>query len=103
MRPASQSSTRKTNVSSSTQSKISSKAEIKVAAPAALNKSLDTVSFNQSRQSSIMEHMGDKDIVKRAFKSFQNNLNQLQPSRVENPCGPRPVSHSAYYFSCLDT
>lgn len=30
--------------------------------------------------------------MKRAFKSFQNNLNQLQPSRVENPCGPRPIS-----------
>ncbi|KAL8121157.1 uncharacterized protein LOC141725071 isoform X1 [Apium graveolens] len=91
VRPASQSSTRKTNVSSP-KSKISSRAEIKVAAPTALNKSVDTISFNPSRQSSIMEHMGDKDIVKRAFKSFQNNFNQLHPSRVENPRGPRPKS-----------
>ncbi|XP_017218583.1 flocculation protein FLO11 isoform X2 [Daucus carota subsp. sativus] len=90
VRPVSQSSTRKLNVS--TGSKISSGAEIRQAAPTALNKSLDMVTFSPSRQSFIMEQMGDKDIVKRAFKSFQNNLNQLQPSHVENPCGSRPIS-----------
>ncbi|WOH08311.1 hypothetical protein DCAR_0727749 [Daucus carota subsp. sativus] len=80
VRPVSQSSTRKLNVS--TGSKISSGAEIRQAAPTALNKSLDMVTFSPSRQSFIMEQMGDKDIVKRAFKSFQNNLNQLQPSHI---------------------
>jgi len=28
------------------------------------------------RRSLIMEKMGDKDIVKRAFKTFQNSFNQ---------------------------
>ena len=28
------------------------------------------------RKSFIMEKMGDKDIVKRAFKTFQNNFSQ---------------------------
>lgn len=91
-RPVSQSSTRKPNVSSSPNRKISSRADIKLAPPTALNKSLDTASFTPYRQSLIMEHMGDKDIVKRAFKSFQNNLNQLQQSPVDNPCDPRPIS-----------
>ncbi|XP_058193257.1 protein WVD2-like 7 [Rhododendron vialii] len=31
-----------------------------------------------TRKSLIMEKMGDKDIVKRAFKTFQNNFNQVQ-------------------------
>ncbi|KAK1365807.1 Formin-like protein 8 [Heracleum sosnowskyi] len=49
-------------------------------------------SSTRKPNSLIMEHMGDKDIVKRAFKSFQNNLNQLQQSPVDNPCDPRPIS-----------
>lgn len=32
------------------------------------------------RKSLIMERMGDKDIVKRAFKTFQNNFNQPKTS-----------------------
>nr|ACU14162.1 unknown [Glycine max] len=32
------------------------------------------------RKSLIMEKMGDKDIVKRAFKTFQNNFNQPKTS-----------------------
>ncbi|KAI8527204.1 hypothetical protein RHMOL_Rhmol12G0057600 [Rhododendron molle] len=33
-----------------------------------------------TRKSLIMEKMGDKDIVKRAFKTFQNNFNQVRSS-----------------------
>lgn len=36
-----------------------------------------------TRKSLIMEKMGDKDIVKRAFKTFQNNYNQLKASSEE--------------------
>ena len=35
---------------------------------------------NMMRKSFIMEKMGDKDIVRRAFKTFQNNFNQPKTS-----------------------
>ncbi|XP_020205611.1 protein WVD2-like 7 isoform X2 [Cajanus cajan] len=37
------------------------------------------------RKSLIMEKMGDKDIVKRAFKTFQNNFNQPKTSGENKP------------------
>ncbi|KAB1207827.1 Protein WAVE-DAMPENED 2 [Morella rubra] len=40
-------------------------------------------SHSTTRKSFIMEEMGDKDIVKRAFKTFQKNVNQLKPSVEE--------------------
>ncbi|KAK4261250.1 hypothetical protein QN277_004275 [Acacia crassicarpa] len=40
----------------------------------------DPVPFTPMRKSFIMEKMGDKDIVKRAFKTFQNNFNQPNTS-----------------------
>ncbi|KAG5017290.1 hypothetical protein AAZX31_08G282900 [Glycine max] len=40
----------------------------------------DPASHTTMRKSLIMEKMGDKDIVKRAFKTFQNNFNQPKTS-----------------------
>lgn len=60
-------------------SKNLTKGEKKNAVPKALNMSLALGSTNShlaspaTRKSFIMERMGDKDIVKRAFKMFQNN------------------------------
>ncbi|KAK5838643.1 hypothetical protein PVK06_007377 [Gossypium arboreum] len=44
-----------------------------------------------TRKSLIMEKMGDKDIVKRAFKTFQSNYNQLKPSSQEQSPAAKPV------------
>ncbi|KNA09742.1 hypothetical protein SOVF_150740 [Spinacia oleracea] len=44
----------------------------------------DPASLTAMRKSSIMESMGDKDIVKRAFKAFQN-VNQLSPTSLVKP------------------
>ena len=38
-----------------------------------------------------MEKMGDKDIVKRAFKTFQSNYNQLKPSSQEQSPATKQV------------
>ncbi|KAF1861556.1 hypothetical protein Lal_00025918 [Lupinus albus] len=40
----------------------------------------DPAPHTTMRKSFIMEKMGDKDIVKRAFKTFRNNFNQLETS-----------------------
>lgn len=64
---------------SSTKSKNLSTGEKKNAVPKALHMSIALGSTNShpaspaTRKSFIMERMGDKDIVKRAFKMFQNN------------------------------
>nr|GEU77113.1 hypothetical protein [Tanacetum cinerariifolium] len=42
------------------------------------------------RRSLFMEQMGDKDIVKRAFKTFQNRVNQLPSSDVTST-GPKQL------------
>lgn len=39
-----------------------------------------------------MEKMGDKDIVRRAFKTFQNSFNQLKPSSEVRSSVPKQVS-----------
>lgn len=44
------------------------------------NTNSDPVPVTLMRKSLIMEKMGDKDIVKRAFKTFQNNFNQSKTS-----------------------
>lgn len=62
-------------------SKNSPAGKSKRAAPSSLHMSLSLSSANSlaaapmTRRSLIMEKMGDKDIVKRAFKSFQNRTN----------------------------
>ncbi|XVF84870.1 hypothetical protein PTKIN_Ptkin17bG0074000 [Pterospermum kingtungense] len=49
-------------------------------------------SLAATRRSLIMEKMGDKEIVKRAFKTFQSNYNQLKPSSQEQSPATKQVS-----------
>ncbi|XP_022726237.1 protein WVD2-like 7 [Durio zibethinus] len=44
-----------------------------------------------TRKSLIMEKMGDKDIFKRAFKTFQSNYNQFKPSSQEQSPATKQV------------
>ncbi|KAF5443213.1 hypothetical protein F2P56_035790 [Juglans regia] len=95
---ASQSSTKKGNYSSLPRSKNPSTGESKKVAPKSLHASLslDPTDSNQSslrmtRKSFIMEEMGDKDIVKRAFKTFQKNINQPKSSGEERASDPKQV------------
>ncbi|KAI4328318.1 hypothetical protein L6164_020680 [Bauhinia variegata] len=45
----------------------------------------DPAPLTTLRKSLIMEKMADKDIVKRAFKTFQNNFNQQKSSSEDRP------------------
>ncbi|KAL8518900.1 hypothetical protein ACS0TY_010017 [Phlomoides rotata] len=91
---ASQSSKKKVNASAPPKSKSSLMRESKRAAPTSLHMSLSlgpSDSFGalpMTRKSLIMESMGDKDIVRRAFKTFQNrsngSINDGKPSTVKN-------------------
>ncbi|KAE8686587.1 hypothetical protein F3Y22_tig00111057pilonHSYRG00060 [Hibiscus syriacus] len=70
----------------------------KKVAPRSLHMSLsvdpsspDPASLPATRKSLFMEKMGDKDIVKRAFKSFQSNYNQLKPSSQEQSAAAKPA------------
>ncbi|XP_022734213.1 protein WVD2-like 7 isoform X2 [Durio zibethinus] len=72
--------------------------ESKKVAPRSLHMSLSLgpsgsgpVSLAATRKSLIMEKMGDKDIVKRAFKTFQSNYNQLKPSSQEQSPATKQV------------
>lgn len=47
-----------------------------------------------TRKSLIMEKMGDKDIVKRAFKTFQKDVNQVRSSGYEISSRAKEVSYS---------
>lgn len=87
---ASQSSAKKSNNGVTPRSKNPSDGETKKVAPKSLHLSLslgptdsNSSSPTTTRRSFIMEKMGDKDIVKRAFKSFQNNFSQLKSSSEE--------------------
>ncbi|KAG6764761.1 hypothetical protein POTOM_032247 [Populus tomentosa] len=46
-----------------------------------------------TRKSFIREKMGDKDIVKRAFKTFQNNFSQLKSSAEERAIREKQARH----------
>ncbi|KAE8023387.1 hypothetical protein FH972_009088 [Carpinus fangiana] len=87
---ATRSSTNKGNDWSLPRSKNSSIVESKKVAPKSLYMSLsmdptnsDPTSLPTTRKSFIMEKMGDKDIVKRAFKTFEKSFNQLKSSGEE--------------------
>jgi hypothetical protein len=43
-----------------------------------------------------MEKMGDKDIVKRAFKTFEKSFNQLKSSGEERSSVPKQVYHAIF-------
>ncbi|KHN01130.1 hypothetical protein glysoja_008032 [Glycine soja] len=81
------SSTRKGSSPSLTRRKITSSGESRNFANKPLHMSLtlppsnpDPAPQSTMRRSLIMENMGDKDIVKRAFKTFQNSFNQPKTS-----------------------
>lgn len=100
---AARSSAKKGTNSSLQISKNSSTGERRRVVPSSLHMSLsldprnsDSASPATTRKSFIMEKMGDKDIVKRAFKTFQNNLNQLKSPGEEISRSPMQVD-----FSCL--
>lgn len=96
-------STKKVTGSSLPKSKSPSVGQSKKIAPKSLHMSLslDTPNTDQAaltpaplantRKSFIMERMKDKDIVKRAFKTFQNNFNQLKASAEERSLGAKQV------------
>lgn len=97
---ASRSSTKKGNDSSLPRSKKFSIVESKKVAPKSLYMSLsldptnsDPTSLTTTRKSFIMENMGDKDIVKRAFKTFEKSFNQLKSSGEERSSVPNQVDH----------
>ncbi|KAJ1389875.1 hypothetical protein SESBI_37882 [Sesbania bispinosa] len=84
---ASAPSTKKGNSPSLSRRQITSGGENKKVANKSLHMSLslgpsnpDPAPHTTMRKSLIMEKMGDKDIVKRAFKTFQNNFNQPKTS-----------------------
>ncbi|CAK9146266.1 unnamed protein product [Ilex paraguariensis] len=99
---ASRSSTKKENALLLSRSKNPSVGQSNRAAPKSLHMSLSLGPANSdsasltvittARKSLIMEKMGDKDIVKRAFKTFQNNFNQLRTSSDAKSCGSNKVS-----------
>ncbi|GMY26140.1 protein WVD2-like 7 isoform X1 [Fagus crenata] len=87
---ASRSSTKKGNDSSLPRRTNPSTVESKKVAPKSLHMSFslgptnsDQTSLTTTRKSLIMEEMGDKDIVKRAFKTFQKNYNESKSSGEE--------------------
>lgn len=99
--PPVKSSSKKTISSNTTSSKnkIHSVSESRQIAPISLHLSMSMNSVNSDTASSVtssrrrslfMEQMGDKDIVKRAFKTFQNRLNQLPSSDVTST-GPKQL------------
>ncbi|XP_073139329.1 protein WVD2-like 7 isoform X2 [Henckelia pumila] len=106
---SSQSGIKKITKSPLPESKNFLKAESKRAAPTSLHMSLSLGPANSSavmsmtRKSLIMEKMGDKDIVKRAFKSFHNQikgyptdensstLRQVPPAALETKIPPSPT------------
>eukprot|EP00258_Populus_trichocarpa_P050788 XP_024466807.1 protein WVD2-like 7 isoform X2 [Populus trichocarpa] len=95
---ASQSSIKKVNGSSLPRSKNTPVGGNKKVNPKSLHMSLsmdspnsETVPLTTTRKSFIMEKMGDKDIVKRAFKTFQNNFSQLKSSAEERSIGAKQM------------
>ncbi|XP_050375411.1 protein WVD2-like 7 isoform X2 [Argentina anserina] len=98
---APRSSVTKANGSPLTRSTNSSSGKTKKVPPKSLHMSFSldpkksdpaTETVVTARKSLIMEQMGDKDIVKRAFKTFQNSVNQLKSSSEEKPSTPKQPS-----------
>ncbi|KAL2253528.1 protein WVD2-like 7 [Sesamum indicum] len=96
---ASQSLKKKVNGSPISKSKNSPVGESKRAAPTSLHMSLSLDpgkscgALSMDRKSLIMEKMGDKDIVKRAFKTFQNRTSVS--TTEEKPSPVKSVSSTA--------
>ncbi|CAG7864791.1 unnamed protein product [Brassica rapa] len=97
-KPASKLPSLSTSQSSVKKEKASSLLRNKPTAPKSLHMSMtlgpsasDPTALTSTRKSLIMERMGDKDIVKRAFKSFQKSydldasVNEHKPALKQNP------------------
>ncbi|KAL0364146.1 UNVERIFIED_CONTAM: protein WVD2-like 7 [Sesamum angustifolium] len=97
---ASQSLKKKVNGSPVSKSKNYPVGESKRAAPTSLHMSLSldpaksSGALSMARKSLIMERMGDKDIVKRAFKTFQNRTSVS--TTEEKPSPVKTVSSTAF-------
>ncbi|XP_038891757.1 protein WVD2-like 7 isoform X2 [Benincasa hispida] len=101
--PATRSSVPRSSINkgsnSSLRSRNPSSVESKKVAPKSLHMSLSLGTPNSDpssgigiRRSFIMEKMADKDIVKRAFKTFQNSFNQMKSSpQEERSSAPKMV------------
>ncbi|XP_010415685.1 PREDICTED: protein WVD2-like 7 isoform X2 [Camelina sativa] len=63
----------------------------------------DPTALATTRESLIMERMGDKDIVRRAFKTFQKSFDQLKPSGDEQDTAPKQVPAKATAVSRIGT
>ncbi|CAL1357241.1 unnamed protein product [Linum trigynum] len=99
----SRSSTKKANLTSVPKSKSPVTVEKKRVAPKSLHLSINVDTpksdppprapalASTARKSLIMEKMGDKDIVKRAFKTFQNSYNKSSPHQ-EMTSGAKQVA-----------
>lgn len=105
--PVPRSSTKKGNNSSLSRSQNLSSGEVKKVAPKSLHMSLslgtpnsDPSSGTGIRRSFIMEKMGDKDIVKRAFKTFQNSFNQMKSSPQEEKSSAPKMVRSSCFSRC---
>ncbi|XP_010551458.1 PREDICTED: protein WVD2-like 7 isoform X2 [Tarenaya hassleriana] len=82
----------------------------KQTAPKSLHMSLslgpsgsDPTALATTRKSLIMERMGDKDIVKRAFKTFQKSFDQLNSSTDGKKTAPKQVPAKTSSVSALTT
>ncbi|XAR65001.1 hypothetical protein NMG60_11008933 [Bertholletia excelsa] len=100
MTPPSRSSEKKADGSTLSRRKSLSAGESSKVVPSSLHMSLSVdptssglATLNPIRKSLIMEKMGDKDIVKRAFKTFQNSFNQVRASNEDTSSGQKEVSN----------
>uniref|UniRef100_A0A1J3FVT0 Protein WVD2-like 7 n=1 Tax=Noccaea caerulescens TaxID=107243 RepID=A0A1J3FVT0_NOCCA len=109
-KPASAISSMSTSRSSVKKGNVSTLPRKKQTAPKTLHTSLnvsqpgsDPTSLATTRKSLIMERMGDKDIVRRAFKTFQKSFDQLKPSGDGQDTAPKQVPAKATSVSSLAT
>ncbi|CAN6938012.1 unnamed protein product [Brassica oleracea] len=106
-KPSSTTSSVSTSRSSVKKESVSTLPRKKQTAPKTLHTSLnlnqpssDPTALATTRKSLIMERMGDKEIVRRAFKTFQKNFDQVKPSQ---DTAPKQVPAKATSVSKLAT
>ncbi|KAF3517681.1 hypothetical protein DY000_02063522 [Brassica cretica] len=106
-KPSSTTSSVSTSRSSVKMENVSTLPRKKQTAPKTLHTSLnlnqpssDPTALATTRKSLIMERMGDKEIVRRAFKTFQKNFDQVKPSQ---DTAPKQVPAKATSVSKLAT
>lgn len=65
--------------------------------------SSDPTALATTRKSLIMERMGDKEIVRRAFKTFRKSFDQLRPSGDVEDTAPKQVESFSISPSVRDS